>query len=102
MNNLEDIQAEVAELEAKRAHSVLLERAAKAIIDYGQGKIKWARLDASVEVFADGRVEKRVICYISSPRAERMRTFDRPTLSEALRKVAETFAPESEEQKGGV
>jgi len=102
MNTLEDIHAEVAELEAKRAHSVLLERSAKAIVEYAQGQITSARLDASVEAYADGRIEKRVIFYIGR-RAQRTWIFDRPTLSEALRDVAQKFAPQkAEKQKGGV
>jgi len=99
MSDLELIEAEVSELENKRAHSVFLERAAEAIIEYARGQVESARLDASVEVYDDGRIEKRVIAYIT-PRPNPTWIFNRPTLSEALREITQRFAPE-EKQKGG-
>jgi len=98
MNNLEQIQSEVAELEAKR----VLERAARALIEHAQGSITSVRLDASVEyhpLWASeyNRISKRVIAYIDLPK-QKSYIGSYPTLSECLRELAAKYAPE---KKGG-
>jgi len=97
MNTLEDIQAEVAELESRRRHSVLLERAAKAIVEYGQGRVAAVQISARISVNAGGQVEKSVIAHVNyKDRSGFTRCFE--TLSETLQEIAAELA--REEQKG--
>jgi len=97
MSDLELIEAEVAEIEAKRAHSVLLERAAKAIIEYGKGCVESVSLYARVNASSKGQIEKSVTIDVNY---RILSGFTRhfSTLSECLREVAAEIASQ---QKGG-
>jgi len=99
MNNLETIQAEVAELESKRAHNVLFERAAKAIIEFGQGRIVSAKIQATVGAHIDGDTTKSNYEVVLLSKDIGYFVIEHPTLSECLREIAQEFAPEA--KKGG-